>query len=225
MKTKIFLLLLCSLLVMPALAQKKMGQLSGDLQQWHRVTITFDGPGTGETATPNPFRDYRLNVTFTNGNRKFVVAGFYAADGNAGESSATAGNKWRVHFMPDAVGEWRYAASFRSSSDVALSTEANAGKAVAFDGASGTFTVTASGKTGVDFRGKEACDMWASITCNSLAQVNTSSKAAPTARKTFSPTMNSMARLPSTNINRMRVIGSPAIQPGKTAKAKTSSAH
>jgi hypothetical protein len=154
MKAKIFPLLLCSLLVMPAWAQKKTGQLSGELQQWHRVTITFDGPGTGETATPNPFRDYRLNVTFTNGNRKFVVPGFYAADGNAGESSATAGNKWRVHFMPDAVGEWRYAASFRSGSDVALSTDANAGKAVAFDGASGTFTVTASGKTGADFRGK-----------------------------------------------------------------------
>jgi hypothetical protein len=154
MKAKIILPLFCLLLVMPALAQKKSGQLSGELQQWHRVTITFDGPGTGETATPNPFRDYRLNVTFTNGNRKFVAPGFYAADGNAGESSAISGNKWRVHFMPDAMGEWRYAASFRSGSDVALSTDANAGKAAAFDGTSGKFTVAASDKSGVDFRGK-----------------------------------------------------------------------
>ncbi len=154
MKAKIILTLLCSLLVVPVWAQKTAGQLSGELQQWHRVTITFHDSGTSETATPNPFRDYRLNVTFTNGNRNFVVPGFYADDGNAGESSATSGNKWRVHFMPDAVGEWRYVASFRSGSDVVLSAAATAGKAAAFDGASGTFTVAASNKSGADFRGK-----------------------------------------------------------------------
>ncbi len=32
---------------------------------WHAVTVTFSGPATGEDATPNPFRDYRLNVTFS----------------------------------------------------------------------------------------------------------------------------------------------------------------
>ena len=142
------------MLASPTYAQKKAGQLSGELQQWHRVTLTFDGPSTGESATLNPFLDYRLNVTFTNGMRKYVVPGFYAADGNAGESSATAGNKWRVYFTPDAVGEWRYVVSFRSGAEIAVSADANAGKAVAFDGASGTFTIKASDKSGADFRGK-----------------------------------------------------------------------
>jgi hypothetical protein len=154
MKIKTWLPLLCLSLVISVYAQKKTGQLTGELQQWNRVTLTFDGPGTEETATPNPFLDYRLNVTFTNGNRTYVVPGFYAADGKAGESSATAGNKWRVHFTPDATGEWRYVASFRSGSGIAVSADANAGRAAALDGASGTFTIVASNKSGADFRGK-----------------------------------------------------------------------
>ena len=39
-------------------------RVQGELKQWHRVTLTFDGPATSEDATPNPFRNYRLNVTF-----------------------------------------------------------------------------------------------------------------------------------------------------------------
>ena len=78
--------------------------VSGELKKWHRVTLTFDGPETSEKATPNPFLDYRLDVTFQNGDKRVVVPGFYAADGNAGETSATAGNKWRVYFMPDSDG-------------------------------------------------------------------------------------------------------------------------
>ena len=42
-------------------------QVGGELKQWQKVTLTFDGPRTAENATPNPFRDYRLNVTFTHG--------------------------------------------------------------------------------------------------------------------------------------------------------------
>ena len=75
--------------------------------------ITFRGPASSETDSPNPFLDYRLDVTFSQGERKMVVPGYYAADGNAAESSADAGNGWRVHFVPDEAGEWTWTASFR----------------------------------------------------------------------------------------------------------------
>src|SRR5688500_6014695 len=76
-------------------------QISGELKQWHDVVLTFDGPATSETADPNPFLNYRLNVEFTKGSKKYTVPGYFAADGNSAETSAAVGNKWRVHFVPD----------------------------------------------------------------------------------------------------------------------------
>src|SRR5262245_3871931 len=158
MKTKfaaiLFGCLLPCLIAFPVNGQNRSGKISGELKKWHRVTLTFNGPNTSEDATPNPFRDYRLDVIFTKGVRKIKVPGFYAADGNAGETSATAGNQWRVHFTPDEEGEWRYNAAFRMGTDVAISDSTTAGKPAFFDGASGAFTVAASDKRGGDFRAR-----------------------------------------------------------------------
>lgn len=129
-------------------------QISGDLLKWHRVTLTFDGPPTSETASPNPFRDYRLTVIFTHNSATYTVPGFYAADGNAADTSASAGNKWRVRFTPDQEGTWNYTASFRTGTDVTLSTSPAAGTPVSFDGDSGSFSIGPTNKTGGDFRGK-----------------------------------------------------------------------
>ena len=129
--------------------------MTGELRQWHTVTLTFNGPDTSENATPNPFRDYRLQVTFTGpGGRVSEVPGFYAADGNAAESGATSGRKWSVRFVPDAVGDWTYVASFRTGQDVAIRSSPSAGTPTAFDGATGAFTVAPTNKTGSDFRGR-----------------------------------------------------------------------
>ncbi|MGB0717366.1 MAG: PKD domain-containing protein, partial [Phycisphaerae bacterium] len=130
------------------------GVVSGELKTWHKVTVTFDGPPTTESSNTNPFADYRLNVTFTNGARSYTVPGYYAADGNAGETSADSGNKWRVHFLPDAEGAWSYLASFRIGNDIAVSLEDKVGVSTSFDGASGTFFVEPTDKTGRDHRGK-----------------------------------------------------------------------
>ena len=126
--------------------------LSGELRTWHRVSLTFDGPNSSETASDNPFTDYALQVTFTSGGKTYVVPGFYAADGDAAQTSATAGNKWRVHFAPDATGRWNWSASFKKGKDVAI----NGGGSSAgfFDGATGSFTVNATDKQGRDHRGK-----------------------------------------------------------------------
>ncbi|MEM7102872.1 MAG: DUF5060 domain-containing protein [Bacteroidota bacterium] len=128
--------------------------VSGELKKWHKVTITFQGPNTTETDPVNPFLDYRLNVTFTNGNTSFVVPGYYAADGNAAESGASCGDRWQVHFSPNNTGTWNYMASFRTGNEIAVSMNPTDGTPVEFDGQTGSFDITPSDKTGLDLRGK-----------------------------------------------------------------------
>lgn len=130
--------------------------LAGEQKQWHTVSLTFDGPQTSETNSVNPFLNYRLNVAFHHvaSKRTLVVPGYFAADGNAANSGANAGNKWRVDFSPDATGAWTYKVSFRTGSNVSLSTSPTAGKATSIDGESGSFTIDPTDKTGADFRGK-----------------------------------------------------------------------
>lgn len=126
--------------------------VGGQLQQWHDVQITFTGPETSETANPNPFLNYRLNVTFTHGDTTYVVPGYFATDGNAANSGATSGKLWRVDFTPDATGAWTYQASFRTGEDVAVSLDPRAGSPIAFDGEKGTFQVGPSTAAGRDNR-------------------------------------------------------------------------
>lgn len=62
------------------------------VEQWGTYEITLSGPADG-----NPFTEVELSATFTNGHKEVKVPGFYDGDGT-----------YRVRFMPDAVGEWRY---------------------------------------------------------------------------------------------------------------------
>ncbi|MEM1327644.1 MAG: DUF5060 domain-containing protein, partial [Bacteroidota bacterium] len=143
----ILILLLCQIQTVFAQAI-----LTGELKTWHKITLTFDGPNTSETATPNPFADYNLAVTFTNGSKTYTVPGYYAADGNAEESSATSGDKWRVHFAPDTIGTWNYSVAFTTGTDVAVN---GGGTSAGFmDSETGSFVVTATDKNGRDLRGK-----------------------------------------------------------------------
>ncbi len=130
--------------------------ISGELKKWHKVTLSFDGPYHEETDTdPNPFLDYRLEVTFRQGDRVFQVPGYFAADGQASETGADGGNVWRVHFAPETTGEWSYEVSFRQGANVAVSDDADAGVAFApLDGQQGFFTINNSDKSGRDFRAK-----------------------------------------------------------------------
>jgi hypothetical protein len=96
---------------------------SGEWRQWHKVTLTLDGPQADEAATdPNPFLDYRVDVTFTHesGSPSYRVPGYFAGDGNAGETSATQGNKWRAHFTPDKAGRWNLSVAFVTGKGVAV---------------------------------------------------------------------------------------------------------
>lgn len=129
--------------------------ITGELQKWHTVAITFNGPNTSESSNTNPFLDFRLNVTFTSPSGKsFVVPGFYAADGNAAQTSANSGNKWRVRFTPNETGSWSYNTSFRSGTNIAVSENSNAGNTTSFNGTSGNFNISASTKSIPDNRAK-----------------------------------------------------------------------
>ncbi len=129
--------------------------ISGELKQWHKVTLTLDGPYAHELDNePNPFTDCNLTVTFTHesGAPTFTVPGYFAADGHASETSAEAGTKWRAHLAPDQAGTWTYSISFTRGEDAAV---AGGGLAVKpFDGKTGTFTIAPTDKTGRDFRAR-----------------------------------------------------------------------
>jgi len=132
--------------------------VTGELRVWHPITITFDGPATQENATPNPFTDFRLNVTFTQGSKSYQVPGFYAADGDAANSGASAGGKWRVHFTPDAPGEWSYTVSLKQGTMISIVREGldpeppDVAPWAPLDGETGSVTVAPSDKSGRDFR-------------------------------------------------------------------------
>ncbi len=155
---KIYLYVVCLALGVTVFGQiVSAAQVGGELKKWHKVTLTFDGPETSETADPNPFLYYRLNVTFRHerSGKSYLVPGYYAADGDAANTSADSGNKWRVHFAPDQVGTWRYKVSFRKGPNVAVSEGKNSGQSAGFmDGHSGSFDIGPTDKTGRDLRGK-----------------------------------------------------------------------
>ncbi len=131
--------------------------VSGELKQWHKVTLTLDGPFAQERDTePNPFTDLRLNVAFTHesGAPRYLVPGYFAADGHAAESGAESGTKWRAHLSPDKPGRWMWEAQMLRGKNVAagLAGGNDAQPVAPVDGQRGEFTIAASDKSGRDFR-------------------------------------------------------------------------
>ena len=103
--------------------------ISGDLLPWLPVTLTLDGPFADEGDNdPNPFTDIETAATFTHESRTpaYTVQGYFAADGNAVNTGATSGIKWRAHLSLDKPGTWRYAVRFSDKQ---------------FDGKTGSFVV------------------------------------------------------------------------------------
>ena len=141
-------------LVLPRQADGKgTVEITGELKEWHKVTLTLDGPYAHELDNePNPFTDCNLTVTFTHesGAPSYKVPGYFAADGNAGESSAEAGTKWRAHLAPDKAGTWKYSVSFTRGKYAALDGGGAAVKP--FDGLTGSMKIAKTDKQGRDFR-------------------------------------------------------------------------
>ena len=137
-----------------AFAQSELVEITGELQKWHPITFTLTGPSSSETAEPNPFFDYRFEVTFKNEGKAYRVPGYFAADGDAANTSATSGDKWQARFVPDRTGEWTYEIAFRTGENIAVADDISLGEPNEFNGLTGSFIVEETDKSGVDFRGR-----------------------------------------------------------------------
>ena len=153
MKHSIYLLFI-AFFISCQLAPQKEISISGELQQWHKVTLEIPGPVTSEWADENPFLDYKIEVLFSHNGVSYRVSGYFAADGNAGESSAREGNIWKVHFRPDATGIWEYKVLFRKGKNIAVVDAEDPGEAMEMDGTEGSFEIITSDKSTPDFRAK-----------------------------------------------------------------------
>ncbi|MEP4079463.1 DUF5060 domain-containing protein [Haloferula sp.] len=124
----------------------------GSLKKWHRIELVFEGPELEESSST--FRDHRLDVTFTSpSGKEYQVPGFFDADGDPANTSATRGNKWKTRFAGGEEGEWSYTTSFVSGENVAASRSGGEG-GTAPDGEIGTFKIGPQDKAGKDFRAK-----------------------------------------------------------------------
>jgi hypothetical protein len=86
-----FLAILLCLFAAPSFAGSS-AEFDPPVEQWGVFELSLKGPEEG-----NPFVDVRFSAVFSDGSRKVEVPGFY--DG---------GGVYRIRFMPDTVGEWRY---------------------------------------------------------------------------------------------------------------------
>ena len=120
----------------------------GPTKVWHKLSLDIAGPFAHEHDNqPNPYTDHRLLGTFTHADgTRYQVPGFFAADGDAANSSAVSGTAWRVHFVPDREGRWDYEIQFHTAKDAAIDWSINATSAPACDGKTGSFEVAASDK-------------------------------------------------------------------------------
>ncbi|MEM7457375.1 MAG: DUF5060 domain-containing protein [Planctomycetota bacterium] len=133
----------------------------GELRKWHKVTLILDGPFADERdSEPNPFLDFRMTVTFVHEDTgtEYNVPGYFAADGNAANSSANRGTQWLAHFTPPIAGGWRYKVGFVSGNRIAVTPEAEGTPYGYYNGSFGQFTVQSSDKTGNDFRATGALE-------------------------------------------------------------------
>lgn len=130
--------------------------ISGPQQVWHKITLTLDGPHAHERDDhPNPFTDLRMTVRWRHDDgRTYTVPGYFAADGNAADTSAQAGTKWRCHFAADQPGRWSYQIRFMQGPGAALDPDAQAEPLAPFDGQQGQLDVAPSDKSGRDLRGR-----------------------------------------------------------------------
>jgi hypothetical protein len=132
-------------------------KIEGELKQWHKVTLTLDGPAARERdIDPNPFTDYRFEVLFRHesGSLQYRVPGYFAADGNAAHTSAESGSKWRAHLSPDRSGKWTYTILFIKGKGVALDPSIAGETLAGLHGRTGGLDIAPTDKAGRDFRGK-----------------------------------------------------------------------
>jgi hypothetical protein len=146
----IYILIITGLFSCKKLEIKAPVELSGELRQWHNIVMIIEGPEAGENDSINPFLYYRLNVTFWKKDKKYVIPGYFAGDGNAAESGTDSGNKWKVNFCPDDYGVWNYKVSFRSGLNISVNDDAESGTVISPNGYASQLTILPTDRSGQD---------------------------------------------------------------------------
>lgn len=131
--------------------------ITGELKQWHKITLTLNGPYAHELdIEPNPFTDYRMTVRFIHESEEtaYEVPGYFAADGNSAQTGADFGTAWHAHLSPDKPGKWNYEISFLKGEMIAITDIPWSRKLAPYDGIKGSFVITPTDKTVRDLRSK-----------------------------------------------------------------------
>ncbi len=94
-------------------------RIEGEPKVWHVQTLSFEGPMVKEERST--FTDYTLDVAFSHEDGRDIWAhGFFAASENAASDNYFEGNIWKVNFVPDKAGKWKYVFVLRNGDDIAL---------------------------------------------------------------------------------------------------------
>ena len=124
--------------------------VDGSFKKWHRIEVVFDGPQADESSAT--FRNYRMDVTFTSpSGKQYKVPGFFDADGDSANTSASSGNKWKARFTGGEEGQWTYKVDFVTGNNVAANLSGGI-RGTAPDGETGSFKIGPQDKSGKDFR-------------------------------------------------------------------------
>ncbi|WP_297791752.1 DUF5060 domain-containing protein [uncultured Eudoraea sp.] len=140
-----------------ALTSFRLAFSQKEYRQYQPIIMDFEIEATSETASENPFTDYCLQVEFTLKDNVFSVPGFYAADGNAAETSSSSGGTWRVVFTPNTAGLLEYKVSFKKGKNIAMDEDIYSGEPIRrHDGKRGSIKVVLPHEeaTGFNARGR-----------------------------------------------------------------------
>ena len=113
--------------------------LHGEARVWGGCELWYSGPPASMLDdAPNPFLDYRLDVTMQRPDGStFVIPGFFDGDGVGGSE----GDIYKVRFRPDQAGLWRASASFVQGTDIAVAADIAGGTPLGPDGIVAMFEV------------------------------------------------------------------------------------
>ena len=140
----------------PTCAQDGDGEVTigGEKRVWHTLTFTLSGPFARERDdSPNPFRDYRCVARFVHeDSTEYSVPGYFAADGDAANTSADSGNQWRFHFTPDRPGKWTYRIKMFAGRNAAIEDGAKVTELSFSKSTMGNLSIADSNKRGRDLR-------------------------------------------------------------------------
>ncbi|MEN8906483.1 MAG: DUF5060 domain-containing protein, partial [Clostridiales bacterium] len=95
---------------------------------------TFEKSITNNKNYSNKFNDVELNCTYTSPTGKVIkFYGFFDGDGS-GSGDMKTGNVWKIRFMPEELGKWKYKWTWSDNTDGGegnfICTSDNAGKGV-----------------------------------------------------------------------------------------------